>query len=80
MGGFRQGPQGHKPVQILPVDLAVILAPSPASLGGRAGVEEQTVGITTSLGNRVKREAHNFRKVFLLRKGAVHAVLGHLWR
>ena len=80
MVGFRQGPQGHKPVQILPVDLAVILAPSPASLGGRAGVEAPTVGITTSLGKRGKLAANNFRKVFLLRKSAVHAVIGPLWR
>jgi hypothetical protein len=80
MVGFRQGPQGHKPVPILPVDLAVILAPSPTSLGVRAGGEEPTGGITTSLGHRVKREANNCREVFLLRQGAVYAVLDPLGR
>lgn len=80
MGGFRQGPQGHKPVPLLPVALALILAPSPAALGGRAGVEAPTVGLTTSRGNRVKLEANNFREVFLLRTGAGHAVRGHLGR
>jgi hypothetical protein len=80
MVGCRQGPQGHQPVQILPVDLAVILAPRPAARGVRAGVEEPTVGSTTSLGHRVTLAAHNCREVFVLRKGAVHAVRGPLWR
>jgi hypothetical protein len=54
-------------VQGLEVDLPVILAPCPASLRVRTGIEKQAVGVAPQLGDRVQIEADDFINIFLLR-------------
>jgi len=73
-------PKILKPAQVLPVDLAVVLASSPAPVRMRAGVEEQTVGIAPQLGDRMQLQTDDFINVFLLRKVAVDRMISDRWR
>src|SRR5581483_193897 len=73
-----QRPEVLKPAQVLPVDLAVVLALAPAPPRMRFGVKEQTVGITTQFGDRVQSETDDFVNVFLLREVAVYGMISDL--
>ena len=64
----------------LEVDLTVILAPCPASLWVRTGLEKPAVGVAPQLGDRVQLEADDFIHILFLRLGAVHAMIGDAWR
>jgi hypothetical protein len=61
--------------QRLEVDLAVICAPCPAALRGRTSVAKPTVRLAPPCGERVQRKADDFRKLFLRRLIAVHALI-----
>jgi len=54
-------------VQGLEVDLPVILALCPASLGVRTGVGKPTVGVAPQLGDGVQIKADDCINIFLLR-------------
>ena len=62
--------------QVLEVDLPVILAPCPASLRVRTGIEKQAVGVAPQLGDRVQIEADDFINIYLLRILAIYTMIG----
>ena len=64
--------------QGLEVDLPVILALCPASLGVRTGVGKPAVGVAPQLGDRVQIEADDFINIFLLRIDLLYAPLRFL--
>jgi hypothetical protein len=63
--------------QGLEVDLAVIVAPGPASLRVRTRVEQPPVRIAPPCGDGVQLTADDFIKLLLLRLIAVHAMRDH---
>src|SRR5215831_18326240 len=70
-----QRPEGLKPRQVLKVDLAVILPPSPPPFGVRPGIEKQTVGVVSQLGDGMQLERRDLLDVLLLGKVAIDTVI-----
>src|SRR5215475_3523506 len=76
MVNLRQRAERLKPAQVLPVNLAVILAVRPAPRRMWAGEQEATIGIAAQLRDRVQSEVYHGINILLLRKVAVYCVIG----
>ncbi len=70
-----QRPQILKPAQVLPVDLAVVLALAPTTARVWAGIQEQAIGVAAQLRDRMEPEIDNYINIFLLRVIAIYGMI-----